>query len=318
MTRILFCGEAFPASRSALKQRLDTLQVSGELLEWPDAGVAALPDSIDVVIPLMKRIDAAVMDARPFRLIQQWGAGLEGVDLEAAKARQIWVANVPTAGGNAESVAEHAIFLMLSLLRKLPEMQASVRRGGLGVPIGRTLAGRTVCLYGLGPIALALAQRLRPLGVRLLGLTRDPLAGKVAAFGLDGCYATSERNRCLAQTDVLVPCTPLTPETRGLIDAEALAALPPGAYLVNVGRGGLVSYDALVAALSSGRLAGAGLDVYWQEPISPEDPLLALPNVVATPHVAGVTEESYAQIAKTVAENIDRLRRGEPPLNRAA
>jgi hypothetical protein len=84
MTRILFCGEAFPASRSALKQRLDTLQVSGELLEWPDAGVAALPDSIDVVIPLMKRIDAAVMDARPFRLIQQWGAGLERVDLEAA------------------------------------------------------------------------------------------------------------------------------------------------------------------------------------------------------------------------------------------
>jgi len=97
-----------------------------------------------------------------------------------------------------------------------------------------------------------------------------------------------------------------------------LSALPRGAYLINVSRGGLVSYEALMAALSTGHLAGAGLDVYWREPIEPDDPLLSLPNVVATPHVAGVTEQSYSQIAEAVAGNIARLRRGEPPVNRAA
>jgi phosphoglycerate dehydrogenase-like enzyme len=315
---ILFCGEAFPASRAALRRALDAVSVDGEIHEWPDGRVSTLPDAVDVIIPLMRRIDAVVMDARPFRLIHQWGAGLEGVDLEAAKARRIWVANVPTAGGNADSVAEHAIFLMLSLLRRLHEMQISLRHGGLGVPIGRTLAGRTVWLYGLGAIALALARRLRPLGVRLLGITRNPRAEKIAAFGLDACYATQDREAALAQTDVLVPCTPLTPETREMIDAGVLSALPRGAYLINVSRGGLVSYEALMTALSAGHLGGAGLDVYWHEPIAPDDPLLSLPNVVATPHVAGVTEQSYGQIANAVAGNIERLRRGEPPVNRAA
>ena len=103
-----------------------------------------------------------------------------------------------------------------------------------------------------------------------------------------------------------------------MIDAEALAAMPRGGYLINVARGGLVNYDALYAALASGQLAGAGLDVYWQEPIAPDDPLLALPNVIATPHIAGVTDRSYEEIADAVTANIERLRRREPPLNRVA
>jgi phosphoglycerate dehydrogenase-like enzyme len=316
--RILFCGTAFPASRPALARRLEAAGLTCELLEWPDGRFATLPSNIDVVIPLIGRVDAGLMDARSFRLIQQWGAGLDGVDVDAARRRRIWVANVPSAGANAESVAEHAIFLMFSLLRRLPDMQTTLRRGGLGAPIGRTLMGRTICLYGLGAIARALAQRLRPLGTRLLGLTRDPTAAKVASFGLDACYGISERRICFSQTEILVPCAPLTAETREMVDADALAALPRGAYLVNVARGGLVNYAALVEALSSGQLAGAGLDVYWQEPIAPEDPLLGLPNVIATPHVAGVTEQSYAQIAQTVCGNIERLTRGEPPINRAA
>ena len=103
-----------------------------------------------------------------------------------------------------------------------------------------------------------------------------------------------------------------------MIDAEALAAMPRGGYLINVARGGLVNYEALYAALASGQLAGAGLDVYWQEPIAPGDPLLALPNVMATPHIAGVTDRSYEEIADAVTANIERLRRREPPLNRVA
>jgi phosphoglycerate dehydrogenase-like enzyme len=270
-----------------------------------------------MVIPFMCRIDSALMDRGGFRLIQQWGAGLEGIDLTAAKQRGIWVANVPATGNNADSVAELAVLLTIALLRNWHAAQASVRAGGLGAPIGRMLAGRTVCLYGLGATARALAQRLRPFQVRLVGVTRDPHSAKVAEFGLDACYSTKERDACFAQTDVLILCSRLAPATQGVINADALRALRPGACLVNAARGGLVDYDALYSALASGRLAGAGLDVYWKEPIAPDDPLLALPNVIATPHIAGVTDRSYDEIAEAVWTNVERLRRGEAPLNGA-
>lgn len=314
--RILFCGSTFPSTRPYLQERLPA-PMGDEIRVWSGGDLSAQLEGVDVVIPLMRRIDAELMDAGHFRLIQQWGAGLEGVDLAAARARGIWVANVPTTGGNSESVAEHAVLLMLALLRQLPLAQASVLSGLLGVPLGRTLAGRTVCLCGLGTIARPLADLLRPFGVRLLGLTRDPDDPKVAAYGLDQCFSHDQRELCLAQTDILVLCLPLTEGTRNFIGARELAWLPAGSYLVNIGRGGLVDYGALHAALACGHLAGAGLDVFWQEPIPVDDPLLALPNVIATPHVGGATDRSYVDIAGAIALNIERLRQGEGPLNQA-
>jgi len=310
--RILFCSESFPAARQALGSRLSGLD---EIAVCRGDQIRAALDGVDVVIPLMCRIDAPLMEAGRFRLIQQWGAGLEGIDVVTAKQRGIWVANVPATGNNADSVAEHVVLLMLALLRKLPDAQGSVRAGLLGSPQGRMLASRTVCLYGLGAIARALTLRLRPFNVRLVGITRDPDASKVAELGLDACYPLSERDAALAQSDILVLCSRLVPETQGAIDTGAFAALRPGACLVNAARGGLVDYDALYDALTSGRLGGAALDVYWQEPISPNDPLLALPNVIATPHIAGVTDRSYDEIADAVWNNIQRLRRNEQPLN---
>jgi phosphoglycerate dehydrogenase-like enzyme len=311
--KILFCGETFPGAPQILREQL----VADEIAVAPGASLAAAMDGAEVAIPLMSRIDAALMDAGRLRLIQQWGAGLDGVDLEAARVRGIWVANVPASGGNADSVAEHSVLLILALLRQLDLAQANVRAGVLGAPLGRMLAGRTVTLWGLGAIAQSLARRLRAFAVRLLGITRDPAAAKVRELGLDAVYSSSEYRQALAQTDILVVCLSLSAETRDIVDETALAALPPGALLVNPARGALVDYHALHAALASGRLGGAGLDVYWHEPISPDDPLLALPNVIATPHVAGVTDGSYQEIAAAVVHNLERLRRGEPPLNRA-
>jgi phosphoglycerate dehydrogenase-like enzyme len=312
--QVLFCGDYFPAARSLLKERLprDEFDVSdgNELRE-------ALARA-DVVIPLMTTLDAALMASGRFRLVQQWGTGLEGVDLEAARARGIWVANVPASGSNADSVAEHALLLILALLRHLPRAQENVRAGVLGAPLGRTLTGRTVCLYGLGATARALAPRLRALGVRLIGITRQPDAGKRTEFLLDECFSSGDRDKALAQSDVLVLCVRLTHETRGLIDAAALKAMPPGSLLVNTARGGLVDYSALYNSLAQGHLGGVGLDVFWKEPFPSDDPLLKLPNVIATPHVAGVTDRSYSDIADAVAGNVERLRRGEPPLNRFA
>ena len=311
--RILFCGDTFPAARQFLQVRLKSNDY--EITACNENDIAGALEGVDVVIPLMCRIDAEIIKAGTFRLIQQWGAGIEGVDLAAAKERGIQVANVPATGSNANSVAEHVILLTIALLRDLPAAQANVKLGRLGTPMGQMLASRTVCLYGLGAIALALARRFHAFNVRLVGITRDPRALKVNDYGLDACFAPEERDACLAQTDVLVLCAKLTAETRGLIDAAAFNALRPGAYLVNAARGASVDYDALFAALTSGRLAGAGLDVYWKEPIAPDDPLLALPNVIATPHVAGVTDGSYGEIADAVAFNIERVRRGEAPRN---
>lgn len=311
--RILFCGDTFPAASHTLCRRL--LQTGDEIVAAHGEQVREAASGASVLIPLMSRIDASLMDAGPVRLIQQWGAGIEGVDLAAARERGIQVANVPALGGNADSVAEHAILLMIALLRDLPGAQESIRSGRLGAPQGRTLGGRTVCLYGLGAIAKALARRLRPFEVRLVGITRDPSAAKVNEMMLDACFSVEKRAAGLAQSDVLVLCTSLSQDTRGMIDEETLRALPRGAYLVNIARGPLIQYDALYAALRNGHLGGVGLDVFWKEPIAPDDPLLALPNVIATPHVAGVTDRSYETIADVVAANIDRLRRGEPLLN---
>jgi len=266
----------------------------------------------DVVIPLMFRVDGALMDAVKPRLIQQWGSGLDGIDLIAAKTRQIAVARVPASGSNAESVAEHALLLMLALLRQFPAALEGVRRGVLGAPMGRMLAGSTVGLWGLGDTAFALARRLRALDVRLVGITRDPTAAKIADFNLDACVATGDRATCLRDLDFLVLCVRLSPETRGLVDRDTIGLLPKRAFIVNTSRGALIDYSALQSALIERRIAGAALDVYWAEPIDPNDPLVALPSVIATPHVAGVTEQSYAEIARAVASNVEHLRRGEP------
>ncbi len=310
--RILFCSEGFPAARETLKQRLGA---PDDVVVCQEDRIAAALDGVDVVIPLMCRIDAAIMDAGRFRLVQQWGAGLEGVDLAAANKRGIWVANVPASGNNADSVAEHIILLMLALMRNFPVAERNVRSGLLGNPQGRMLASRTVCLYGLGSIARALILRLRPFGLRIIGITRDTAAPKVAELALDACYSTAERDAALAETDILVLCSRLAPENQGVIDRSAFQALRPGACLINAARGGLVEYRALYDALSSGRLGGAALDVYWKEPIAPDDPLLALPNVIATPHIAGVTDRSYDEIADAVWSNIELVRRNERPLN---
>jgi phosphoglycerate dehydrogenase-like enzyme len=312
--RILFCGDCFPASHSLLEERL---RADDEIVVCDGINLRNALAACDVVIPMMTILDEALTEAGSFRLVQQWGSGLEGVDLDAARARGIWVANVPACGSNADSVAEHVLLLILALMRHLPTAQANVRAGILGAPLGRTLAGRTVCLYGLGTTARALARLLHALGARLIGITRDPNAAKAAEFALDMCFGSSERDKALAETEVLVLCVRLGHQTRGLINASALKAMPVGAYLVNAARGGLIDYRALYHALASGHLGGVGLDVFWTEPIPPDDPLLKFPNVIATPHVAGVTDRSYSDIADAVASNIERLRRGEPPLNRA-
>lgn len=246
------------------------------------------------LIPSMARITASVMAAAPrLRLVVQFGAGLEGVDREAAEARGIAVRNVP--GVNAQAVGELALFLMLALARRLPLHGRSFQNRVVGDPVGAELRGKTLGIVGLGASGRALAGGARGLGMDVIAVRAtgkpDPLASWVG--GPDDLDALLERS------DFVSLHLPSTPETRGLMNRARFARMKPSAFLVNVGRGDLVERAALIDALHSG-LAGAGLDVYWQEPPDPEDPIFRLENVVATPHVGGATEESFVGIADRV------------------
>jgi phosphoglycerate dehydrogenase-like enzyme len=202
------------------------------------------------------------------------------------------------------------------LLRRVNLAQRNVRNGKLGTPVGQALAGRTVCLYGLGHVAEAIAMRLSGFKVRLLGLTRNPDASKAKRFRLDRCYEVSNKKACFAQTDVLIVCVRHTDETRNLIREEDLRSLRPGALVINIARAGLIDREGLQACVFDGHLGGVGLDVFWHEPADPHDTIFHSPNVIATPHVAGITDASLSQIALAVSENITRFGQGALLRNR--
>ncbi|MBK0001060.1 2-hydroxyacid dehydrogenase [Erwinia sp. S38] len=270
----------------------------------------------DALIPTMTQVSEPLLQtADRLKLIQQSGAGLERVDIAAARARGIAVANVPTdISGNADSVAELAIWMMLGLARKASEVPQMLADRRLGQPIGLGLKGKTVGLVGLGGIGKALAQRLAAFEMRTIGVKRSVDAEFARRHRLDWLGTMEQLPQLLAESDFVVLSLPDNPETHHIIDEPALAKMKPGSFLINVGRGGLIEKRALLAALDSGQLAGAGLDVFWQEPPDPQD-VLFRHNVIATPHIGGVTDISISGIVAGVCENLRRLRDGEAILN---
>jgi len=307
-------GTGFAAVRQFLIDALPNAQFD----QIEVATLRAKGHKADVMLPAMSRIDGALMDRiEGLRLIQQWGAGLEGVDIAAATERKIAVANVPTPGtGNAESVAEWCVMAAIALSRRLPLAQETIRTGGTwGTPLGRALIGRTAGIFGLGGIGQALAARLRPFGMRLIGLQRRPEPALAERLGMEWVDGPERLAELLRRSDYLFLCVPLTEQTRHLIDEAALAMLPPKACIINAARGGLLSTQAMLRALAEGRLIGAGLDVFEQEPLDPASPLLGRADVIATSHIAGVTDVSYRGIARGVVANIVRILAGQPPFN---
>lgn len=270
---------------------------------------------VQVLIPTMTSITREMLaGADDLRLIQQCGVGLEGVDLKAAGDLSIRVANVPSdESGNADSVAELGIYLMIGLARNFRGMARSLANRKMGEPQGRALQGLTVGLVGLGGIGRALIKRLRTFDVHLMGLKRnDPQKAK-EELGLDWVGGPEDLGELLQKADFVVLCLPVTEETKKIMDRKAFSLMKPGAYLINLARGGLVDRDALEAALASERIAGAGLDVFWEEPPDPDDPIFHY-NVLATPHIGGSTDVSMMGIVKTVTENIRRVERNQAPL----
>jgi phosphoglycerate dehydrogenase-like enzyme len=299
--RLLFCGSGWLPLVDLIAARLPQ---GWSIRVWDRTSpLASAVADIDVLLPSNAAITPEVVAAAPrLRLIQQPAAGIEWIDCTIARARDIPVCNAP--GVNHVAVAEAALFLLLALARRAPLAARAFADRQIGVPLGIELAGKTLGVIGMGRTGTSVAERARGLGMTVIELGREATPDGRTAF--------------FAASDAISIHCPLTPETRGLLDAAAFAAMRPGVLVVNVARGGVIDRAALAAALAADRLGGVGLDVHWDEPADPADPIYTDPRVVALPHIGGSTLEAFGRIADVVIDNLRRLTRGEPLRHRVA
>jgi D-3-phosphoglycerate dehydrogenase / 2-oxoglutarate reductase len=248
------------------------------------------------------------------RLWQVLGTGMDNVDIDHILDQGLTLANTP---GSFSSVAlaEHALFLMLYFAKNFRESQDNMRRGVFYRPMNDELAGSPLGLVGLGASGQELASRARAFGMRISGIDVQPPAPEVLEpLGITYLGGPDSLHTLLKESDYVSVHVPLTRRTRHMIDARALAQMRPESVLIDVARGEIVDHEALVDALRKRSLRGAGIDVFAHEPLPPDDPLLALDNVVLTPHLAGVTYGTSRRRADAVAENVRRTAAGLPPL----
>lgn len=258
----------------------------------------------------------ALLDCAPkLRFIQAIGAGTDQFPREELVKRGIRLASAR--GVNARAVSEHAMALILALSRRLPEARDNqarrIWRGMIGDIARREdeLGGKTLLVVGLGQIGRRLAQLAKAFDMRVVGLRRDPSAGRGAA---DAVHGMEECKSLLADADYVALTCPLTKETENLVDRDALARMKASSYLINVARGRVVDEGALVEALSAHRIAGAGIDVTVEEPLPETSPLWGMEHVLITPHTAGETRRYEDNVIEILRDNLDRLGRGETEL----
>jgi phosphoglycerate dehydrogenase-like enzyme len=241
--------------------------------------------------------DAVFANCPALRLVAIWGTGTDNVDLAAAARHGVTVCNTP--GVNTFAVAEHAIALMLAVTRRIPQIDREMRGGAWPRDMLAQLHGKTLGVFGSGVIGARVAELARAFGMTVLAWSARR-------------NTAAEKREILARADIVSLHLRLTPDTQGFIGAVEFALMKPGSVLVNTGRGALVARDALHDALASGRLGGAGLDVFHDEPLKSGDPLLGLADTVLSPHNAGQTPEVRRDGLLKVIENVERFLAGSP------
>jgi len=308
MGKIVFVGNAFKKLLPEVEYIFEGLKVEvcseDELLE-------VLP-SVEVMVIGPMRVDDNLLNKAPnLKLIHQWGVGVEKIDLSACAKRGVRVCNVPSRGtGNAEGVGEIAVMLMLLLARRWKRSQENLNKRRLYAPRGTSLWRKTVTIVGLGNVGQCVAQRVKGFGMKVAGVNRK-YKPEFESLALDEFYLLKDLPKALSGSNFVVLALELNEETRGMVDDSFFHKMPKSSYLVNVARAELVNRMALENALKEGKLAGVGLDVFWDEPADPEDPLLADQRVVVTPHIGGVTDEAVKEVASFIVQNIKRFYRGE-------
>ncbi|HEU4440042.1 MAG TPA: NAD(P)-dependent oxidoreductase [Methylomirabilota bacterium] len=253
------------------------------------------------------RFSEGVFAACPrLRIVSVWGTGTDNIDLNAAGMRGVTVCNTP--GINAFAVAEHALTLMLATARKVVALDAEMRKGKWPREMLTQCLGKTLGVFGMGAIGARLATIARGIGMNVLGWSALGDEARIRAAGA----TPASKEEMLARADVVSLHVRLTTETRNFLGRKELAMMKPTAILVNTGRGALVDREALIAALRERRIMGAGLDVFHQEPLAPDDPILSLPNVVVSPHNAGQTPEVIRDGLLAAVANIENFLQGKP------
>lgn len=253
------------------------------------------------------RFTDAVFQACPaLKMISIWGTGTDNVDLEAAARHGVTVCNTP--GVNAIAVAEHTFALMLAVARKLCRIDRDMRAGEWPRDMLTQLHGKTLGVFGTGAIGSRVAALGRAFGMEVLGWSVRGEPGRLRAHGI----APGAKEQILRRADVVTLHLRLTPETQNFIGAAAFALMKKEAIVVNTGRGALIDREALAEALTTGRIAGAGLDVFHDEPIRPGDALLQLPNTVLSPHNAGQTPEVRRDGLLLAVKNVENFLAGTP------
>jgi phosphoglycerate dehydrogenase-like enzyme len=312
--RLTICF-AHKAYRMAERFALRSTGIANFQVETAQELAQQLPEADVLVVSMMWQNELAGI-AKRLKFIQSISAGTDHYDKDLLRARGLRLASA--AGVNAVAVAEHAMALILALSRRLPEARDNQRarhwRGMTGDLSLREdqLTAKTLLIVGMGRIGSRLARLARVFDMRVIATKRDPGTG---AEGADAVHGAERLHELLGQADVVALTCPLTPETERLIDAAALAAVKPGAHLVNVARGRVIDEPALVQVLQEGRLAAAALDVTWEEPLPAASPLWTLPNVLLTPHTAGETRRYEDGVIDLLLENLERLARGEALVN---
>jgi phosphoglycerate dehydrogenase-like enzyme len=252
------------------------------------------------------RIPASVLEASPgLRCVARCGVGLDNIDTAAATRLGIPVVHAPDS--STQSVAEHALSLMFALSRQISRVDRAVKAGNWAVREGFRgveLAGKSLGIVGLGRIGRRTAELGQALGLHIVTWSPRSRDERFSALSLEALLATA---------DIVSLHLALTPQTRGLLDREALGRMKPGALLVNTARGALIDEAALAKALATGRPAGAGLDVLTQEPPPPDHPFLSLENVILTPHTAGITDVAYCRMCVETVEQVLLILAGQPP-----
>ena len=297
-------------SRSQAYEQLRTFdhRLHDSLPGTPGELAARIGDAAAVInIRASSRFSGDVLaQCRALRLISIWGTGTDNVDLGVAGRRGLTVCNTP--GVNAFAVAEHAIALMLTVGRKIPRIDREMRGGAWPREMLTQCLGKTLGVFGTGTIGARVITLAKALGMEVLAWSARGDEGHVRSLGAQ----PAAKEEILKQADFVSLHLRLTSETRGFLTRRELALMKKTAILINTGRGALVERDALLEALGQGRIAGAGLDVFHEEPLKPDDPVLALPNVVLSPHNAGQTPEVIRDGLLRAVTNLENFLNGRP------
>jgi phosphoglycerate dehydrogenase-like enzyme len=253
------------------------------------------------------RFTEAVFTACPsLKMVSVWGTGTDNLDLNAAGMRGVTICNTP--GVNAFAVAEHTLTLMLAVGRKITTLDAEMRKNKWPRELLTQMLGKTLGVFGMGTIGARVAALGKAIGMEILGWSATGDPARISKAGA----TPASKDEILARADVVSLHVRLSPETRGFLGRKELARMKPTAILVNTGRGALVDREALLAALTERKILGAGLDVFHQEPLAENDPFLALPNVILSPHNAGQTPEVIRDGLLRAVENVEHFLKGKP------